>query len=309
MKQRRFGRIAVAAIAGAAVALTAAPAASAHTGCYYPSGDRQLRIIPQADSCKKGERRISWSSSSSSSRGERGARGARGLRGLQGVQGTAGAPGPQGPQGVPGLPGAPGAPGETGPAGAAGPAGPAGPAGSDGAPGPVGPAGSDGAVGPAGPAGADGNDGATGPAGPEGPPGQDGAGGVTGHGYAANTAGGLLAVVLGGTPVPMGNVQLLDGVMADGTSTIFTVAEAGVYKVEYDVNLTAGVLAGSQLVRNGAPVPGFQIPPILTKSRFSASGLVSLAAGNTLSVQLYGVIAAATLESGVGAALTIVRVG
>ncbi len=223
MRNPRIFRAAVATVVGAALALSAAPAANAaqHTGCYYPLNDRKLRIVPKAQSCKPGERRISWSSRATSAKGERGA---RGPRGLQGVRGEAGAPGPQGPQGAPGpqgIPGTAGAKGDTGAAGAIGPtgaAGAAGPAGTAGAPGatggvgpagptgPSGPTGAAGAVGPAGPDGATGPAGAAGPAGPEGPEGPTGPAGAAGSAGPAGTIG------------PAG---------VDGIGTIFSSSSAG----------------------------------------------------------------------------------
>jgi BclB C-terminal domain-containing protein len=216
------------------VALGAAPAANAgpHTGCYRPTADRVLRIIPKADSCLKGERRISWHNTrDGAGAGERGARGPRGAKGAKGdkgdpgavgangatgATGAAGAKGDRGLQGVQGEVGAPGATGATGatgpagPAGAAGTQGPPGPAGADGTQGPPGPAGADGTQGPAGPAGADGApgpEGPEGPAGPAGPAGTDGAPGSgailsasTGQPAIATTVAGGLADTLAALP-------------------------------------------------------------------------------------------------------------
>ncbi|MDO9352256.1 MAG: hypothetical protein Q7T55_01085, partial [Solirubrobacteraceae bacterium] len=43
------------------LSLAAAPAAEAKVGCYKPSGERLLRVLPKTMACRKGERRVQWS--------------------------------------------------------------------------------------------------------------------------------------------------------------------------------------------------------------------------------------------------------
>ena len=125
---------------------------------------------------------------------------------------------------------------------------------------------------------------------------------------AVNTAGGILAVILGGTPVPLPGVQSLDAFVANGTSTLFTVPTTGRYYITYRINLTVGLLTGAQVVVGGVPVPGTIISPVLTLSSFEADVITTLTAGTTIGLQLFGVAAVATLQAGVGASLTVIRV-
>ncbi|NLT57723.1 MAG: collagen-like protein, partial [Clostridiales bacterium] len=151
-----------------------------------------------------------------------------------------GATGPTGPAGPTGS--------AIGPTGPAGPMGPAGPTGPEGLPGPIGPTGPTGAVGPVGPDGPAGAAGATGGPAPLPPPSAISA-------FAANTAGGLITVLVAGTNLSFPSVQLLSpGITLTSGNTLFTVATAGLYRISYHVNTTAAVLLGTRLVINGGVV-------------------------------------------------------
>ena len=220
-----------------------------------------------------------------------------------------GVTGPTGPTGPTGATGADGAPGAAGATGATGPAGPTGPTGADGVPGPAGPTGptgADGAPGAAGATGATGPAGATGPTGPTGPA---GAAVTADSAYAANTSGSTVGVILGGTPVPLPNSQILPaGITPNAANTIFTVATPGLYRISYTINTTATLGAGSRLIINGTPNMASTLTPGLSTSRFANEILVNLPANSTVSLELYGLIAGAILlPNASGASLQIVR--
>lgn len=123
---------------------------------------------------------------------------------------------------------------------------------------------------------------------------------------ASNTTGGTVNVVLGGTDVPLPNAQSLDGFTANGTNTSFTVPETGTYLVSYRVNPTLAVAMTSQVLRNGAAIPGSVLSPVAT-TEYAATFITPLTAGDTLTLRLSGVIAAVVLQGGSGASLTVVR--
>ncbi len=210
------------------------------------------------------------------------------------------------PSGVTGPTGPTGPTGATGADGAIGPAGPTGPTGADGVPGPAGPTGPTGADGAPGAAGATG---ATGPAGATGPTGPAGASVTADSAYAANTSGSTVGVILGGTPVPLPNSQVLPaGITPNAANTIFTVAAPGLYRISYTINTTATLGAGSRLIINGTPNMASTLTPGLSTSRFANEILVNLPANSTVSLELYGLIAAAILlPNASGASLQIVR--
>lgn len=207
--------------------------------------------------------------------------------------------GPDGPEGPTGPAGS-----DTGPAGPTGPMGIIGLIGPTGLPGPVGSMGDIGPTGSTGPTGATGVTGATGAPAPTPPP-------TATAGFAANTAGGLIAVVVAGTNISFPSVQLLSSDITLGSSnTLFTVNTAGYYRISYHVNTTAAVLLGTRLVINGGNVPQTIVPPVLALSMFYNEVQVSLTAGSTIQLQMYAPLiagAATLLGSSLGASMMIIR--
>lgn len=187
--------------------------------------------------------------------------------------------------------------------------------GSTGTTGVSGPTGSTGATGGTGPTGSTGVTGDTGPTGSTGATGGTGPTGSTGtsltatSGYASNTGGGVVAVIVGGTTISLPNEQNLSAdITANAANTIFTVAPAGRYYISYHINLTAGLLVSSRILINGTPPASSIIAPVASLANFNNSFIVTLPAGSTIQLQLFGLLGAATLLGGsVGAALNIIR--
>jgi hypothetical protein len=125
--------------------------------------------------------------------------------------------------------------------------------------------------------------------------------------FAANTGGSVISVVLGGTLIPLPDSQNLDGFTVDGTSTVFTAPESGRYYITYDINITAGVLLSSEVLINGVANPALTRSPVLAVTNYSASAIVDIVAGDTISLQLSGLLGIVTLQSGAGASLTLIR--
>ncbi|MCC2350430.1 BclA C-terminal domain-containing protein, partial [Bacillus pacificus] len=178
-----------------------------------------------------------------------------------------------------------------------------------------------GVTGITGPTGATGITGATGPTGPTGPTGATGSTGSTGptgitgtsitatYAFANNTSGSAISVLLGGTNVPLPNNQNIGpGITVSGGNTVFTVANAGNYYISYTINITASLLVSSRITINGAPLAGTINSPALATTSFSATIITTLAAGDAISLQLFGLLAVATLSTTTpGAVLTIIR--
>ncbi|AHZ15276.1 BclA C-terminal domain-containing protein [Bacillus velezensis] len=200
-------------------------------------------------------------------------------------------------------------------AGSTGTTGGTGPTGITGATGGTGPTGITGATGGTGPTGITGATGGTGPTGITGVTGGTGPTGITGtsltatSGYASNTGGGVVAVIAGGTTIPLPNEQNLSAdITANVANTIFTVAPAGRYYISYHINLTAGLLVSSRILINGTPPASSIIAPVASLANFNNSFIVTLPAGSTIQLQLFGLLGAATLLGGsAGAALNIIR--
>jgi hypothetical protein len=133
--------------------------------------------------------------------------------------------------------------------------------------------------------------------------------------FASNTVGTVISVALGGaTNIPLPNNQNLDSFIANGTNSIFTVPATGRYYITYQINTTAavGIGAGSRVSRNGSPIPGSILRPVISVATFNNDVIVNLTAGDTISLQLFSsILLAATLLStagSTGAALTIIRI-
>ncbi|KAF6551144.1 collagen-like protein [Bacillus sp. EKM207B] len=237
------------------------------------------------------------------------AAGSTGATGGTGPTGSTGVTGDTGPTGITGAAGA------TGPTGITGATGATGPIGSTGVTGDTGPTGSTGATGGTGPTGSTGVTGDTGPTGITGATGGTGPTGSTGtsltatSGYASNTGGGVVAVIVGGTTISLPNEQNLSAdITANAANTIFTVAPEGRYYISYHINLTAGLLVSSRILINGTPPASSIIAPVASLANFNNSFIVTLPAGSTIQLQLFGLLGAATLLGGsVGAALNIIR--
>ncbi|WP_345913607.1 BclA C-terminal domain-containing protein [Bacillus velezensis] len=250
--------------------------------------------------------------------GPTGSTGATGVTGPTGITGAIGETGPTGITGATGgtgPTGSTGATGGTGPTGITGATGGTGPTGITGATGETGPTGSTGATGVTGPTGSTGATGVTGPTGSTGATGGTGPTGSTGtsltatSGYASNTGGGVVAVIVGGTTISLPNEQNLSAdITANAANTVFTVAPAGRYYISYHINLTAGLLVSSRILINGTPPASSIIAPVASLANFNNSFIVTLPAGSTIQLQLFGLLGAATLLGGsVGAALNIIR--
>ena len=146
-------------------------------------------------------------------------------------------------------------------------------------------------------------DGPTGPTGPTGP-------NVTAtSAFAANTSGSAVPVIVGGTLVALPDSQLLSpDITANGASTVFTVNTAGRYQLSYDINTTLALASGTRLLINGAPNIASTVAPLVSLSHFSNEILLDLNAGDTVSLQMFGIASTATLLPGsAGASLTLLR--
>ncbi|ARW06394.1 BclA C-terminal domain-containing protein [Bacillus atrophaeus] len=238
--------------------------------------------------------------------GDTGGTGATGVTGPTGFTGATGVTGPTGITGVTGV---------TGPTGTTGVTGITGPTGLTGATGVTGVTGATGVTGVTGPTGVTGATGITGPTGFTGATGMTGPTGITGtgvtatSGFASNTTGGLIAVVAGGTTIPLPSDQNLSAdITVNGANTVFTVGPAGRYYISYQINLTAGLLVSSRILINGSAFTSSIISPAVSLSNFNNSFITTLAAGSTIQLQLFGLLGAATLLGGsAGAALSIIR--
>lgn len=172
------------------------------------------------------------------------------------------------------------------------------------------------ATGPTGPTGDAGVAGATGPTGDAGPIGPTGDTGPTGDAgpvvtadsmNAHNLSGAVIAVVPAGTLVPLPDSQILGTFAANGANDTFTVPETGTYMLSYLVLITQDLLLSTRLLLNGAPMAASIVSSPVQTYSYTTTLFAYLAQDDTVSLQLFGTTASATLQTDSGAELTIVR--
>ncbi len=123
--------------------------------------------------------------------------------------------------------------------------------------------------------------------------------------FAANLTGGTINITIGGRLVPL-PTQDLDGFTVNPANTTFQVPTSGRYYITYDINLLIGVAPNAKILRNGVPIPASVRSSLVARS-YGAGFIVTLAAGDTISLELSGVIETILLQDGVGVSLTIIR--
>ncbi len=220
--------------------------------------------------------------------GPAGATGATGVAGATGANGVTGAAGPVGATGATAAAGVTGAPGVTGATGSAGPAGATGATGAQGVTGATGLTGAlgvTGATGVMGLTGATGTAGATGATGVTGPVGPGG----TTYGYFYNTLPQLVPI---SAPISLSTIGTQSNIVMLPSAIV--VLTAGLYEVAFSVS----TVEPSQftLFVNGIPAPGTTFGSGAGTQQNSGRALLSLNAGDQLTLVNFSSASAVTLQ-------------
>ncbi|WP_411680361.1 DNRLRE domain-containing protein [Clostridium thailandense] len=187
------------------------------------------------------------------------------------------------------------------------------PTGTTGATGATGATGLTGATGDTGATGLTGATGDTGATGATGATGDTGATGATGAGLAASGYVYELATiadstVVGGADVPFSNSGPLSGISHTPGTTTITVVSIGVYQVNYNLSVTAGVGAQMAIAVNGTVDASTPITALVATGEISGSAILVLAAGDVITLRNNSATPLVlTLAPGVGAQLTIMK--
>jgi hypothetical protein len=256
------------------------------TGAAGSTGAQGLQGV-RGDAGAAGSRGATGSTGAVGATGSGGGAGAIGATGSQGVIGAIGADGVAGQRGLQGVQGEIGAPGAPGDAGSQGTAGATGATGIAGPPGTAGADGPPGATGAAGVTGAAGATGATGPAGSSAP---------ARYAYVYNVLAKTIAVEADVTFDSNG--PLSAGIThAPGTAEIaFT--SPGAYKVTFSVSGTEP--SQMALFLNGALVGGTLYGSGAGTQQNTGQAIVTIAAGDLLTVRNHTSSAAVGLASNIG---------
>lgn len=109
--------------------------------------------------------------------------------------------------------------------------------------------------------------------------------------------------------MPLPSNQLLSAdITVNGSNDTFTITTAGRYRISYNVNTTVSLALGTRLLVGGSPLIQSTVAPLLNLSSYSAEVILDVAAGTTVSLQLYGLLGTAVLlNNSAGASMMIIR--
>lgn len=123
--------------------------------------------------------------------------------------------------------------------------------------------------------------------------------------FAANERSGL-DVAASGSNVPLPDAKISsDGVLADASSSMFTILVPGVYRLVYHVNLEVPENVSTRLTLNGKQVDASVLNPVAPESKFSAEVFLQLKQGDVISLQMFNADTSIVFQLGVGATLSI----
>lgn len=193
------------------------------------------------------------------------------------IEGARGAKGDKGEQGIPGIQGAKGERGEQG---------------------------VQGVQGERGEQGIQGEQGVVGEKGEQGDPATNFT--VT-HMSAIHTSGITLDVNTAGINIPLNGAKILNGFSVNASNDEFTVGQSGNYLLMYNIKTRDDTTVKTRVVRNGALLSGTVRSSSVPTTIFDSSLIVNLNQGDVISLQMYDLNAAVTLQGGAGASLVLIR--
>lgn len=111
-----------------------------------------------------------------------------------------------------------------------------------------------------------------------------------------------------GTNIPVPSNQVISqGIVVDGTNSVFTVLVPGVYRIVYHVNFEQAININSRILLNRVPVDASILHPVAPEQQFNAEVFLTLNKRDTISLQLFGATMQVDFQLGVGATLSITK--
>jgi hypothetical protein len=118
------------------------------------------------------------------------------------------------------------------------------------------------------------------------------------------------ATVVGGADVPLSNNGPLAGVTHTAGATTVTVPTAGVYQIDYNINITAGIGSAIAIAVNGTVDPSTPITALVAVGEVSGTAMLTLAAGDVLTLRNNSAVALTlSLAPNVGAQFNVIELG
>jgi len=121
-------------------------------------------------------------------------------------------------------------------------------------------------------------------------------------------SGGVIAVLNEGTDVTFSSFQNIgEEITINETNDRLTVEHPGNYLIMYSVNTTTETTLSTRLLVNRRPVDATTIAPVNSRTQYNNQIILPLETGDTISLQMFGIVGLATLGTGAGATLTIFK--
>ncbi|MEH6937441.1 hypothetical protein V7056_06185 [Bacillus sp. JJ664] len=121
-------------------------------------------------------------------------------------------------------------------------------------------------------------------------------------------SGGVIAVLNEGTDATFSSFQNIgEEITINETNDRLTVEHPGNYLIIYSVNTTTETTLSTRLLVNRRPVDATTITPVISRTQYNNQIILPLETGDTISLQLFGIVGLATLGTGAGATLTIFK--
>ncbi|WP_350356246.1 BclA C-terminal domain-containing protein [Cohnella hashimotonis] len=118
------------------------------------------------------------------------------------------------------------------------------------------------------------------------------------------------ATVIGGADVPFSsNGPSFGGVVHNAGMTTFTVPNTGIYKINYDLSITAGIGSAMAIAVNGVVDPSTNVNSFIATGNLNGVAYLNLAAGDVITLRNNSAVPQVlSLAPGVGAQLVIEQV-
>jgi len=135
-----------------------------------------------------------------------------------------------------------------------------------------------------------------------------GTNGLSGFGYVYELATIADATIVGGADVPFSNNGPLSGITHTASTKLIIVPTTGSYKVDYSVNITAGIGSAVAVAVNGTVAASTNVSSLVATGTVSGTAIVSLAAGDVMTLRNNSAVPfTMNLSPSVGAQFSVIK--
>ncbi|WP_088043736.1 hypothetical protein [Bacillus sp. EAC] len=122
-------------------------------------------------------------------------------------------------------------------------------------------------------------------------------------------SGGVIAVLNEGTKVTFPSFEFLgEAIIINEAKDRLTVFHPGNYYIAYSVNTTIPTKVSTAILINGRRVSATTIAPVENRTEYNNQIILPLEEGDTISLELFGIVGTVTLLAGAGASLSVFKI-